>query len=542
MFRKQKQLRRVASIFLILLLHRCLALAAQAPSAARPNILLILVDDMGFSDLGCYGSEIPTPNLDRLAAQGLRFTQFYNTGRCCPTRASILTGLYPHQTGVGHMTEDDGIPGYRGRLNDSCVTIAEVLRTAGYFTAMSGKWHVGQNHGVVPWQRGFDRSINSPAGGFYFPEGKQNRLFLNGKALADDSTELPKNWYTTDLYADYGVKFIDEALAAKKPFFLYLAFNAPHFPLQAPADEIAKFRGSYRIGWDKLRELRHAKQKELGIVDKSWPLSPRPDAVEAWDSLSEADKDRFDHVMAIYAACVAHMDTSVGRIVAALKERGALENTLLMFMSDNGGNAESGPRGRLEGDNPGGPYSTVFCGQSWATLENTPFRRYKHFNHEGGISTPLIIHWPAGVSAKGELRQQPGHLVDIMATCVDVAGATYPAEFRGHTIVPVEGRSLLSAFANQPIDREAIYWEHEGNAAVRVGDWKLVRLGYKGPWELYNLKDDRTELHDLSAVQPDRTRELAAKWDSWAERTNVKPYPASNAGGAQKGKKKTKAK
>ncbi len=542
MFRKQKQLRRVASIFLILLLHRCLALAAQAPSAARPNILLILVDDMGFSDLGCYGSEIPTPNLDRLAAQGLRFTQFYNTGRCCPTRASILTGLYPHQTGVGHMTEDDGIPGYRGRLNDSCVTIAEVLRTAGYFTAMSGKWHVGQNHGVVPWQRGFDRSINSPAGGFYFPEGKQNRLFLNGKALADDSTELPKNWYTTDLYADYVVKFIDEALAAKKPFFLYLAFNAPHFPLQAPADEIAKFRGSYRIGWDKLRELRHAKQKELGIVDKSWPLSPRPDAVEAWDSLSEADKDRFDHVMAIYAACVAHMDTSVGRIVAALKERGALENTLLMFMSDNGGNAESGPRGRLEGDNPGGPYSTVFCGQSWATLENTPFRRYKHFNHEGGISTPLIIHWPAGVSAKGELRQQPGHLVDIMATCVDVAGATYPAEFRGHTIVPVEGRSLLSAFANQPIDREAIYWEHEGNAAVRVGDWKLVRLGYKGPWELYNLKDDRTELHDLSAVQPDRTRELAAKWDSWAERTNVKPYPASNAGGAQKGKKKTKAK
>jgi arylsulfatase A-like enzyme len=502
--------------------------SVAAAAVPRPNIVVILVDDMGFSDIGCYGSEIPTPNLDKLAAGGLRFTQFYNTGRCCPTRASVLTGLYSHQTGVGHMVEDGGAPGYRGRLNESCVTLGEVLGPVGYFTAMSGKWHVGQEHGVVPWERGFQRSLNSPKGGFYYPEGKEKRLFLNGKALADDAPELPKNWYTTDLYTDFGIRFIDEALAAKQPFLLYLAYNAPHFPLQAPADEIAQFRGKYKIGWDKLREQRHARQKELGVVDKSWPLSPRPDLVSAWDSLSDADKDRFDHIMAIYAACVAHMDTAVGRLVAALKERSVLDNTLILFLSDNGGNAESGVRGRLEGDSPGAASSTVFCGQSWATLENTPFRRYKHFNHEGGIATPLIAHWPAGIAGRGELREQPGHLVDVMATCVDLAGAKYPAEFHGQAILPMEGRSLAPAFANQPMQRDALYWEHEGNAAVRVGDWKLVRLGRKGPWELYNLKADRTELHDLTAAEPARAAELAAKWEAWASRANVKPYPGSS--------------
>ncbi|HEY5480062.1 MAG TPA: arylsulfatase, partial [Verrucomicrobiae bacterium] len=471
----------------------------------------------------------------------LRFTQFYNTGRCCPTRASVLTGLYPHQAGVGHMTEDNSVPGYRGRLNDRCVTIAEVLRGAGYFTAMSGKWHVGQNHGVVPWERGFERSLNSPAGGFYYPEGKQGRIFLNGQALADDAPELPKNWYTTDLWTDYGIKFVDEARAAQKPFFLYLAYNAPHFPLQAPPDEIAKFRGKYKSGWDKLREQRHARQKELGVVDKAWPLSPRPPLVRAWDKLNDQEKDRFDHIMAIYAACVAHMDTAVGRVVAALKQRGVLDNTLILFMSDNGGNAESGPEGRLEGDSPGAAGSTVFCGQSWATLENTPFRRYKHYNHEGGIATPLVVHWPAGFAARGELRQQPGHLVDIMATCVDVAGAKYPVDFQGRTILPMEGRSLVPAFADKAVERDALFWEHEGNAAIRVGDWKLVRFGRNGSWELYNLKADRTELHDLAADEPERAKELAAKWDAWAGRTNVKPYPAPAQGGAKKGKKKGKA-
>jgi arylsulfatase A-like enzyme len=507
-------------------------------AAEKPNIVVILVDDMGFSDLGCYGSEIPTPNLDALATGGLRFTQFYNTGRCCPTRASLLTGLYSHQAGVGAMTDNLSVPGYQGHLNNQCVTIAEVLKGAGYFTAMTGKWHVGQSFGVVPWERGFDRTMTSAAGGFYFSDAPGANVFFNGRRLPGNSPELPKNWYSSDLWTDYGIRFIDEAVATNKPFFLYLAFNAPHFPLQAPAEDIARFRGKYKMGWDKLREQRHAKQIELGLLTTNALLSPIPEEVKKWDSLSGKEKDRFDNIMAIYAAAVSHMDQSVGKLVKTLKERGALDNTLILFMSDNGGNAESGPNGRLEGKSPGAVDSTVFCGQSWATLENTPFRRYKHYNHEGGISTPLIAHWPAQIKDGGQFRRQPGHLIDIMATCVDVANAKYPTEFKGNSIPPMEGRSLVSAFADKAIERDALFWEHEGNAAVRVGDWKLVRFGRSGNWELYDLSKDRSELNDLSTKQPERVKTLTAKWEAWAERAHVKPYPAD----AEKKTKKAKRK
>lgn len=513
-----------------------LALAASLPAPGatptRPNIIVILVDDMGFSDIGCFGSEIPTPNLDALAKDGLRFTDFHNDSRCCPSRATLLTGLYPHAAGVGHMTDPrkgpDGavLPGYEGQLNDNCVTIAEVLHNAGYFTAMTGKWHVGQNgtNGVVPWKRGFDRSLDSPHGGYYYPADAETRLFLNGHPEGRGGKDgLPSDWYSTDLWTEYGLRFIDEARAENKPFFLYLAYNAPHFPLQAPAEDIAKFRGKYMEGWDKLREARYQRQIQMGIIDPSWPLSPRPPEVAAWDSLTPQQKDRFDHIMAIYAACVYHVDKEVGVLVAGLAKRGLLDNTLIMFMSDNGGNLESGPAGRLEGKNPGGPTSTVFCGQSWATLENTPFRRYKHFEHEGGISSPFIVHWPAGIAAKGELRTQPGHLIDIMTTCVDVSGAKYPAEYHGHAIHPMEGRSLAPAFANHTIQRDAIYWEHEGNAAILQGDWKLVRFQWNGAWELYNVKADRTEQHDLSREQPERVKAMAAKWKAWAQADQVFP-------------------
>ncbi len=512
-----------------LLAAAAVALPRKVAAAEKPNIIIILVDDMGFSDIGCYGSEIPTPNLDQVAAGGLRFTQFYNTGRCCPTRASLLTGLYPHQAGVGHMTDDKGLPGYQGRLNDHCVTIAEVLRPAGYFTSISGKWHVGQNYGVVPWQRGFDRSINAAAGGFYFPDSPRTEVFLNGENVGRRGGKIPDQWYSTDLWTDFGIKFIDEARAANKPFFLYLPYNAPHFPLQVPQEEIARFRGKYRIGWDELRRQRHAKQIALGIVDEAWLLSPRPAEVELWDHLSDAEKDHFDHIMAIYAAVVTHMDSAVGRLIEALRQRGELDNTLILFLSDNGANAESGPNGRLNGTLPGGPMSDVFQGQSWATLSNTPLRRYKHYNHEGGIATPLIAHWPARITTPGQLRQQPGHLVDLMATCVDVAGASYPAQFHDQPIVPMEGKSLVPAFDNRPIQRDALYWEHEGNAAIRVGDWKLVRLGRNGSWELYNLKTDRTELHNLATAEPQRAKELADKWEAWAVRAHVKPYPPAKA-------------
>ena len=494
-------------------------------AAEKPNIIVILVDDMGFSDIGCYGGEIPTPNLDQLAAGGLRFTQFYNTGRCCPTRASLLTGIYPHQAGVGHMTDDNGVPGYRGRLGEQCVTFAEVLRPAGYFTAMSGKWHVGQEHGVTPWGRGFERSLNAAAGGFYYPGSPRADLFLNGENVGQRGGMLPDDWYSTDLWTDFGIKFIDEALTAKKPFFLYLAHNAPHFPLQAPQDEIAKFRGKFKAGWDKLREQRHAKQLELGIVDKEWPMAERPKEVKAWNDLSAEQQDRFDHIMAIYAATIAHMDSSVGRLVASLKERGVFDNTLILFMSDNGGNAESGPEGILNGNPPGSANSSVFEGQSWATLSNTPFRRYKHYNHEGGVATPLIAHWPARIKARGELRRQPGHLVDIMATCADIGGAVYPKELKGHAIIPMEGTSLVPAFDGRPLKRDTLYWEHEGNAAVRVGNRKLVRQGRNGKWELYDLKSDRTESRDLAGANPDEVKQLAANWDAWAERAQVEPGP-----------------
>lgn len=507
------------------------ALSISVSAADRPNIVVILVDDMGWSDIASYGGEIPTPNLDALAKDGVRFTRFYNTGRCCPTRASLLTGLYPHQTGIGHMTSDQGLPGYQGRLNDRCVTMAEVLQPAGYFTAMSGKWHVGQNLGVTPAGRGFTRSLNAPAGGFYQPESQRAKLTLDGKAIANDDPILPKNWYTTDLWTDFGIRFIDEAREQKKPFFLYLAHNAPHFPLQAPAASIEKFRhGVYMKGWDKLREERYARQKEMGLIDPSWPLAPRPESIPAWDSLADKEKERFDHLMATYAACVWHMDQSIGKLVDALKSRGELENTLILFMSDNGGNAESGPNGKTQGE-PTEARSQWFCGESWASLQNTPFRLYKHYNHEGGIATPLIAHWPAGISAKGELRKQPGHLVDVMATVVEVSGASYPKEFKGNAIQPMEGRSLKTAFADKPIEREALFWEHEGNAAVSVGDWKLARKGRQGPWELYDLKQDRTEQKDLSSSQPERVKELKAKWREWANRAQVLPAPVGKKGG-----------
>ena len=513
-----------------------LSVPVTAPAAEakppRPNIIVILVDDMGYSDLSCYGSEIPTPHLDALAKDGLRFTQFYNTSRCCPSRAAILTGLYSHEAGVGHMVEHTEFPGYLGHLNGSCVTMAQVLHGAGYFTAMSGKWHVGMTDGAAPADRGFDRSLAAPAGGFYYGSSQRAELILNGTKIANDDPRLPKNWYSTDLWTEQGIKFIDEGVAAKKPFFLYLAYNAPHFPLQAPAADIAKFRhGIYTNGWDFLRAARYERQKAMGLIDPQWALSPLPKEVKPWDTLKAPGQDRFEEIMSIYAACVWHMDQEVGVLTDALRQRGLLDNTLILFLSDNGGNAESGPRGRLEGENPGGPQSTVFCGQSWATLENTPFRLYKHFEHEGGIATPLIVHWPAGIAAKGELRTQPGHIVDIMATVADAGGATYPTELNGHAILPMEGRSLLPAFANEPAAPRDLFWEHEGNAAVREGDWKLVRRSFNGAWELYNLKSDRTELHNLAAAQPAKGAELLAKWEAWAKRTNVFPAPKHPADG-----------
>lgn len=509
---------------------------AWAHAAPRPNIIVILVDDLGFSDFGCYGSEIPTPHIDALAQKGLRFTQFYNTGRCCPTRAALLTGVYSHQAGVGSMVAPGKAPGYVGHLNESCVTTAEVLGPAGYFTAMVGKWHVGFEQGVTPKSRGFDRSLCAAAGGFYFPDAPRAKLFLNGESLEKGDTRLPKDWYSTDLWTTFGLKFIDEAQAAQKPFYLHLCHNAPHFPLQAPKADVDKFLGKYKIGWEEVRARRYARQVEMGLIDKQWASTPLTKSVQAWEKIPELEKVRFDHLMAVYAAVVSRLDTAIGDLVAGLKQRGVLDNTLIVIMSDNGGNAEGGPNGTTRGD-PTTANSDWFCGESWAYAENTPFRLYKHFNHEGGIASPFIASWPQGITARNEFRTQPAHLIDIMPTVVELAGATYPKQFNGHAILPMEGRSLIPAFANQPIAREALYWEHEGNAAVRVGDWKLVRQKRQGDWELYDLKTDRTELHDLAAQQPAKAKELATLWDAWSIRAHVVPYAEQG-----EGKKAKKAK
>jgi arylsulfatase A-like enzyme len=518
------QRRGLVAVLGVVLLGGVCGRCPAAAEPARPNIVVILVDDMGFSDLGCYGSEIPTPHLDALAANGLRFTQAYNTARCCPTRASLLTGLYSHQAGVGHMTEDEGLPGYRGRLGDECVTVAEALQAAGYFTAIAGKWHVGQNHGVTPQNRGFARSLNPAAGGFYFAGSSKYDLSIDGEAIPADDPRLPPEWYTTDLWTTFGLAFVDEARAAGKPFFLYLPHNAPHFPLQARAEEIARFRGRYREGWDSLARRRLERQRALGLVDPGWTPAPRPGAVAAWDSLPPGEQDRFDHLMAVYATTVHLMDRAIGDLVAGLRDRGLLDDTLILFMSDNGGNAESGPAGRTVGD-PTMPESSWFCGASWAFLQNVPFREAKHFVHEGGIATPLIAHWPRGIAARDEWRSQPAHVIDVMPTCLDVAGAAVPATRGGRPAPPLEGTSLVPAFRGETLERDCLCWEHEGHAAIRVGDLKLVRTGRDGAWELYDLAADRTEQHDLAAVRPAEVTALAERWRAWADRVHAEPAP-----------------
>jgi len=548
---------------------------ASPPEASvgqdRPNVVYIMSDDMGYSDIGCYGSEIDTPNLDSLADDGLRYTQFYNTARCCPTRASLMTGLYPHQAGVGHMMNDRGYEGYRGDLNRNCVTIAEVLGAAGYRAYMSGKWHVTKKIAPEndadkhnwPLQRGFDRFYGTihGAGSFFDP----NTLTRDNQYISPyaDPEYGPDQWpgdsyYYTDAISDHAVRFINEHhfQSGDRPFFLYVSYTAAHWPMHALEKDIQKYQGSYNAGYDAIRKARYEKMISLGLIDREtttlFPIEDSAKENEFW----EWDERN----MEVYAAMIDNMDRGIGRIVDALRNTGQLENTLLCFFQDNGGCAEGyGRRGRGQPreDEPSlepmadgelqprmepkqtrdgfpvrtgkgvmaGPADTYIAyGRAWATVSNTPFREYKHFTHEGGISTPLIVHWPQRVQRHGELDATPAHLIDLMATAVDVSGATYPKNFHGgNAIKPMEGVSLAPTFAGDSIDREAIYWEHEGNRAVRVGDYKLVAKGAKSPWELYHLATDRSEQHDLAAERPELAEKLAKMWQAYAERANVLP-------------------
>ncbi len=501
--------------------------AREAPR--RPNVVVILIDDMGFSDIGCYGSEIPTPNIDALAAGGLRFTQFYNNSRCSPSRASLMTGAYPHQAGVGHLEPVvvPGSQGLHGRLGDRVVTVAEVLKSAGYYTAMAGKWHLGMSHGVGPWQRGFDRSLASPVGELYYrnqPQPNARTVVIDGRVVPASSDEVGKgDWYSSDLFVDWGIRFVEEARDRNQPFFLYLPFVAVHFPVMAPAEDVARFRGKYREGWDAVRARRLAKQRALGLLGDEVVLPPRLPNTYNWDKLTAEDRDRFDGMMATYAADIARMDKAVGDLIARLKADGTFDDTLILFMADNGGTAETGPDGRSTGGPLGSATSNIFVGMNWATLSNTPFQHFKHHTEEGGIATPLIAHWPRGIdpARNGGFVREPGHLIDIMATLVDVAHARYPGSVAGKPIVPMQGVSLAPAFHDRPIvRRRPIFFEHEGNRAVRDGRWKLVaRFGR--PWELYDMQTDRSETRDLSPIDRARAKRMAAQWDAWAAASYV---------------------
>ena len=549
------------------------ALAAE-PASQKPNIVLILTDDMGYSDIGCFGSEISTPNLDALAADGLRFTQFYNAARCCPTRASLLTGLYPHQAGIGCMVDDRGFDAYRGDLNRRSVTLAEALKPAGYRTYAVGKWHVtpGKTPESLthkqnwPLQRGFDRfygTING-CGSYWDP----NSLMRDNReiTIANDTEYQPAEYYYTDAISDQATRFINdhERDHAKEPFFLYVAYTAAHWPMQARERDIAKYKGYYDAGYGPVAAARWVKEQLLGVAQTSWGLPP---PAEDWAKVKNREFEA--RCMEVYAAMVTVMDEGVGRIVAELKSQGQLDNTIIFFLEDNGACAEPVGRGsgfqpRAEkpslaplskdtaeyGNQPAqtrdgwpvrfgygvmpGPADTfVAYGRGWANVCNTPFREYKHWVHEGGISTPLIAHWPAGIPAaqRGRLEAQPGHIIDLMATCVDVAGAKYPEQFSGQAIQPMEGVSLRPAFEGKSLQRtQPIFWEHEGNRAIRDGSWKLVSK-YPGGRELFDMETDRPEQNDLAAQQPERVKQMVAQWDAWAKRVGVQPWAVIKAAG-----------
>ncbi len=529
----------------LLLLLASLATPAPARADRPPNILLILADDLGFGDLGCYGGEIQTPNLDALAAGGLRFSQFYNSARCSPSRAALLTGLHPHQAGM---------PNLAGKLNDRCVTLAEALAPAGYESSMSGKWHLGP---PGPIGRGFREFYGFAEGHSIdcWDEKAMNRL----PAGRPKHAYPPGKFYATDAITDHALDFLSEAKGRPdRPWFLYLAYNAPHFPLQAPAEDVAKYEPVYAQGWDRIRETRLARQKALGIVPANQPLTPRgitpanqfntrtgwaDREIPAWDALPPDRRADLARRMAVYAAMVDRMDRNIGRVFEELRATGRWDNTLILFLSDNGACAEwdpfgfdgdSGPRNVLHrGDDlakMGGPGTYMSYGSGWANACNTPWRLFKHYNHEGGIATPFIAHWPAGLKRSGQVDPRPSYLTDVMPTCLEVAGAAYPARYRGHDILPPEGVSLVPSFRGEPARPRMLFVEHEGNRAVRDGKWKLVALRGK-PWELHDIEADRGELNDLATRNPAEVARLSRAWDDWAERCNVTPPRARTSAG-----------
>lgn len=515
-----------------------------------PNIIVILADDLGYSDLGCYGGEIATPNIDSLAAGGVKCTQLYNSARCCPSRASLMTGLYPSQAGIGDFTTSKPHPtrgpGYIGRLNEDCVTIAEALKLAGYGCYYVGKWHLHEETG--PIKRGFDEFYGYTRGHSHDQYDKDYYIRLpEGRKMEIDPSA--DEYYATDVFNDYALEFIRQGQKSEKPWFLFLGHSSPHFPVQAPAERADKYFDTYLHGWDALRSERYERMKDIGLIQGSqWELSPRSlvpvdrddiangysgEPNPAWDTLEEDRQRDLARRMAVFAAMVEGVDRGVGRITNHLESTGDLENTLILFLSDNGACYEWGPfgfdgRSRLgtttlrTGDdlrNTGGRDTHQSYGSGWANLGNTPFRLYKHFTHEGGISTPFIAHWPAGLEKSDQWMRQPAHVMDIMPTILEAADARYP-----RNRPPLEGTSLLPALRGERLPERSLGFDHQSAHALRKGDWKIVwskRMPHEIQWELYDLASDRCEMNNLAEKYPQRVKEMAEEWDEWARRVGV---------------------
>jgi arylsulfatase A-like enzyme len=503
---------------------------------SRPNILLILVDDMGYSDLSCYGSEIQTPHIDSLALGGLRMTQFYNAARCGPSRASLLTGLYPHQAGMGHQNKDWGLPSYRGYIGKNAVTMAEVLQGEGYATYQVGKWHVGNREPHWPGNKGFEQSFTLIEGAMsYYNQWPWVRgqdslsMTYNGRNYRTD-----KDFFATDTFSDTAAAFINRH-APDQPFFMYLAYNAPHWPLHAKPEDIALYKGRYAAGWDSIRSQRHQRMLGMGLLPGQSPLSSRFSGVPAWEQLSDSARSAWAAEMELYAAVMHRLDLGVGKVVEALRKSQQLENTLIVFLSDNGACHEdpTGPWSVYPEDGaPGSARSFPAYGMPWANVGNTPFRLFKSWLHEGGIRTPLIVHRPGQIPAGKIDQQTTGHIMDLMPTVLELAGTTYPSQFDKRAITPTPGISLLSAWSGAalPGDR-TLFWEHQFNRAVRQGDWKLVSAyqipgqGKQDQWELYNLREDPIESQNLASQYPARVTNLAAQYATWANEVGAYEKP-----------------
>lgn len=544
------------------------ALLSTIPAVAgvakdnRPNIIVILVDDMGYSDIQCYGGEVQTPNLNSLAENGIRFTNFYNTARSCPTRASLLTGLYQHQAGIGRMTFDNHTPGYRGTLSRDAVTIAEVLKGAGYNTSMVGKWHIAEtplredqrdwlNHQVFhetfsdlsnyPVNRGFDTHYGIIYGVVdYFDPFS----LVEGEVPIKN---VPEGYYTTCAFSDRAAADIDRLSAEDKPFFMYLAYNAPHWPLHALPEDIEKYKDTYTCGWEAIRNARYQRQLEMGLFGDAEDFLSERQFKDKWENNPTQEWDA--RAMACHAAMIDRVDQGIGEVIEALRRNGELDNTLILFMSDNGCSSEvcqnysPGENDRPDMTRAGeemvypknkevlpGPETTyASLGARWANVANTPFRFWKAKTYEGGICTPMIAYWPKGISKKekGTFNTSNGHVIDIMATCLDLAHAEYPSKFKGHDIIPMEGKSLVPVFkTGERVGHKYIGFEHFYERALISDDgWKIVRPGNKAKWELYDLNNDRSEKHNLADQYPDKLKEMVEAYREWAHRCMVEPYP-----------------